>query len=412
MHVSVVRFMFSVSLVSVVLFSQVKHAYCDTIEHKQCTSCGWIILPRNSVEPSLGLIYVHMRKAGGTAVLNLLQKWLYSKQCIPSILKRNRLLHGFYEGNYKNKNSSAVETIARCPNVDFRHNEFHCLSVDSPIRQLPSLRERKHITFSIFTVFRDPIARLVSQAFYSGYGVGNQVRRSLIEACVPSDFSHTFKVSGCSTNESVAFPVICDCIADTTKQTISILRSNETIWFDWYSRQSFGDGAMSNYYIKRLTNGYVSLVSAKGNAYSPSECFKHPNSSCRGNLLSTLGGSRKCNRHLRDVERSLEDAKTLLRDHFEFLVLERFSEVSSARALSRILREPSLSVTKELLSTHSNTGWARKSSNENSNSVINPEDVMPGSFLDFLKRENAADIALYKYVNEIFDSRSNLQWDE
>jgi hypothetical protein len=317
------------------------------------------------------------------------------------------------------------------------HDEFRCMNENS-LKYIPSIGEdRKHYNVSFFTTLRHPIGRIVSQAFYGGVasdtvashiatvcndsfpGIGKHNYNSIFSAHSTCN-SYGKKSEG--TRKNTPMPkreeLKCKCVLENYEAGLKFLKTNETVWFDWFETSvGFADQYMENYYMKRLfvNNSIIPLPKKNCWIYPCAEEDKSGVEKLKSFIHTPL---RECNandygKHKGFIpEVALGHVKQLLLDKFDFLILERLRENQTMTALHRIFHRDVSSIA-DAIYQHDRRGVQHNTSDfgasdKGSGSV--PEidlnnigaDVMPPSVQKFLYKQNALDIELYNFAVELF----------
>jgi hypothetical protein len=171
------------------------------------------------------------------------------------------------------------------------------------------------------------------------------------------------------------------------------------------------DRAMTNYNIKRLVGSYETekpkTTSYQMRALQPAvDCLRHPDEICshKGDVLERLGCSTGCSKTLSNTTAALEIAKRVLNEQFDFILFERMHDEYSVQLLSRILQEPSPDVVRAALRIEKNVG-------PYNTTRTGKAQLLPPEFLEYIRKDNAADLELYEYAKELFAARArDEQW--
>lgn len=401
-------------LLSDIECSRVDHAAWEQpSRNHSCRSCSWLhnssqlsarhAVVNGSMPLSAGLVFVHLRKAGGTSVLHLLRQWLKRHGC-DNEDDYGRVwgwtkTFGVYEGVYRRAESQRRTPQTKiCPTVDVRHAEYACIHGRLALH-LPQRLERRFVPFSLFTVIRNPIDRLISQAFYTGEKSAHKyiVNRMHAECGAGHEMA-----CGDPRNKQ-----ICDCMRRAQELALANLKTNETFWFTWYHhKQGFRDRAMTNYYIKRLAGDYdteqfESLQNGISELQPALHCLMHPEEDCRHavELIDVLGCTTACAKSLNNTSEALEIAKRVLTEQFDFILFEKINDDFAVHVLSRVLQEPSPAFVREALKVEKNVGLYNITRTDKSH-------LLPAAFLEYIKRDNAADLQLYDYACAVYTERA------
>jgi hypothetical protein len=326
--------------------------------------CSWLspqTCGPSVTTPVLGLVFLHMRKSGGTHILHFLSEWLRSHGCFDGMVKKTDIegVENMNGGRISHRKFQTLEYAYReghstCPYIDIYHNEYRCLSGDV-VLGFPSaeqLRNNLHTNFKMLTVLRDPIERIGSQFLHTPECYG---RRHVLQTV--ERLCGTRKWLGhCRSDESRggARSELCKCIYNTTALAFENLKQNESVWFDWFlrSEQGFLEQHVDNYYVKRL--GSVPVIKDRPRYYNMIEnqkCMKQPsNCSMKPDvfMLQKMSSFHECigkpptEKRYTDQE-ALATSKELLKDHFYFLIMEYFQDMdSNKRILSALLNDESV----------------------------------------------------------------------
>jgi hypothetical protein len=275
---------------------------------KKCTSCYWLEPRATNVKPATGLIFFHLRKAGGSQFLDVIHQWLKLHDCIRGP-NRDDVHYTVVRGIEDGKFLLGPPHTIYCPYVSVNHQEFKCFDYNA-MAMLPKRNERSSSSrFHIFTILRDPIERIGSQAFYGEECVGTRVLEDTIyDVCVSGSDPWIPKneiksmIHHCKRKPQHNLSKHCQCAMNGLKKGLEILRTNETIWMDWLRKNDFnayGDGYKQNYYVERLVG--ASMYLAKNDNITRSEALKcFQRQACRhlrADLLGTLLPISRCNTH-------------------------------------------------------------------------------------------------------------------
>ena len=230
---------------------------------------------------SLGLTFLHTRKSGGTNFHAILAEMnhCYSQATTKTVIE------GIERGitNGRLYNLPAEESIG-CPHVRFKSIEGECWDINK-IKALPPRHHRNGVPLTLFTILRDPIERIGSQAFYSRNVVGIQtIVRNINQQCPeylnvrPEDLACLSKAQDafdsyetCKRLENelkLTLPYDkqkCGCIFAAHESAIVELKSNASLWMEWfeYSTSQFSwyhNFYKKNYYFWRLFGGSNDLT--------------------------------------------------------------------------------------------------------------------------------------------------------
>jgi hypothetical protein len=180
-----------------------------------------VIMKINSIystSMSVNFVFIHMRKAGGTSMIDNLDLWLKSLEC----LKPNQHFTVLGVRNGITYKQHSPETTL-CHNINIIHNEFRCVNAEHIIHTIAPRHERTS-NIKFFTTFRHPIARLISQAFYADCFASRRVKDFIAKKC------------GVRTENK-------DCKREASLLALESIRQDDEAWFNWTkSSQGFGDG--------------------------------------------------------------------------------------------------------------------------------------------------------------------------
>lgn len=248
--------------------------------------------------------------------------------------------------------------------------------------------------YAALTTLRDPIERIGSQAFYK-QGVGlNILQQEAKRLCGKMSVFYSCKTQPERDG--------CDCYRNVMNSTKAILKNNETLWFQWINQSTpgnfMGDFYSSNYYIKRIGRSKLSKMhrTVAKCLRQVSACDKVKSSSAA--IVKNFGHSALCGAEDVDVVEGLEVAKVLLRDHFEFILTERFVEKYTTDIISKVLHDPSF------LLNHHHLNVSKENFGHVS-AVASYTSFMPAAVLEFLHEDNKYDIMLYRYAVELYNER-------
>jgi len=160
-----------------------------------------------------------------------------------------------------------------CPHVSFKSIEGQCWDVNK-IKALPPRHHRNGVPLILFTILRDPIERIGSQAFYSRNVVGIQTIVRLINQQCPaylnmrppevSAYQDAFdSYESCKRLENQHKLIMpydkqkCDCIFAAHESAIVELKSNASLWMEWFAYSTsqyswYHNFYKKNYYVERL----------------------------------------------------------------------------------------------------------------------------------------------------------------
>jgi hypothetical protein len=98
------------------------------------------------------------------------------------------------------------------------------------------------------------------------------------------------------------------------------------------------------------------------------------------------------------TEDTLPLAKQLLRSHIDFIIMEKYSDYSTAGGIASVLGADQRDIAQALSSQHVGAGKFSSS--------ISYRDLMPPSVVKYLEAENAWDIEFYHYAVKVFEERA------
>lgn len=409
---------------------------------ESCISCNWI----NSSDvisteipsiqkPSLAVAFLHTRKSGGTNFHAIVAQWLSEINCIPkSFATPGKLERGIIDGKliYHIENS----TVA-CPNINFRSIESECWD---PIKMslLPAKGLRNNAPLSLFTIFRDPIDRIGSQAFYSQGVVGTQtIMKFIIKDCIEyikktmnngqTDFQNAFDgYEECKVKESLKsipneMKDTCNCMFSSYTMAIQELKTNEQLWYDWFNYSNRQSGwhhnfYKKNYYLERIVGGRNSLDNTFYNKtfHYALDCLN--NHGCKENtivdyklnVLEQLSSMYHCYRNEFPspiTRESLQVAKLLLQTHIDFIIMENYTERTTAGAIASLLNANKDDIVR--LTKMQYYGASKLSSTRSY------RNLMPPSIIKYLEIENELDLEFYRFAVLVFKERAeNGYWND
>ena len=392
-----------------------------------CVDCnGWVYdEPR-----SKGLVFLHMRKAGGTLFLRLLQEWFLSKNCLskPSgatkctidarngkICDQSTAFGGIHDRTYHTYKKERITIGESCKNIEFRHLEYSCLHGLS-VAGIPSIVNRTKNSFSLFTILRNPIERHASQFFFVGPGE-KYVTENIIKSCRRSN-------SSACRGQSVKTKKCATCTKAATEEAIAHLAKDERIWLNWMNdkaQHGFGERYMPNYYTHRLTAGATPSEHRRRDRSSALSCFSG-NDDCRSDsidVLSNVALAEYCNFKGINLDESLLLAKKIIAEQFDFLILELIAAEPEAttkvlsrvfdQAYSRLIGE-NKGEERKYLNRKPQPGLLRRGNNSINTATGNYyDDKMPRKVVEQLRVQNSKDIELYEYAVDLFHLRFNIK---
>ena len=370
-----------------------------------CSSWGWL---HNSSKPSAAVIFYHMRKVGGTAILNLVHRWLIHHKCIPHDESSHKIFLGSYEG-YRPMSTSSNSV---CRNFEFRHIERYCLQAQQLLKVFPQKLNRTSARLSFFTVLRDPIERIGSQAFYGPLHLAFgrfEIDKSIQEICYPSSMKDKY------------------CVKYATRLAEERISSNASLWFKWINEKNAStslDMYNKNYYVHRMAGGvdvrhYARLKSSTACLKNPSSC---PDGHFPMNLVTPQNGKESIHSLLCNITsrttcsrfrpQMLSDAaftefrllaQQALIAHFSFLILEDMGSEKSIRILKHVLNEPSADLMQTLIN-HGNSGLlVRARDKQDRLPKLSYRSLMPPEVVEFLVQDNKEDIEFYNFAKRLYN---------
>ena len=419
---------------------------------REVTETGWAAPWPTDVHNAVG--FVHLRKAGGTNWLAMLKAWMVGTGCIPLNAVPFVGSYGIQQGRLNERCKS------HCPDFNLAHIEWGCVDGEALLRVLPDhsnsmSSKRLGDRYALAAVIRDPIERVGSQAFY---GIGNfgpkLIRDSIRAACsTPERLVSSVAQAKTDCKHNMIPQNMCGCARETYDTMIRNISTNSALWFNYFKKEMYGDGYMSNYYIKRLNN-HIEPNPERISAFNASvECIKMDAAAAAGDVKEGSCGKsgldtmkdlflQKCTmnwspapdqtatptaaptqelkstrrkhrerervvmdtrRPRFDATRSLEVAKQLLDKHFRVFVLEldHSNPHHFIDALADVLRVPREAVAGPILHEHAKTNAGvlhSEDATRTEHAVYSYRTVMPADVQAFLERENAEDMALFEYV--------------
>jgi len=406
--------------------------------HANCQSCYWMdYYPNNRI--SLGLVFLHTRKSGGTNFHGILASWLnhcYSQDMTKTVIQG--IERGITNGRLYNL---PTEESIGCPHVRFKSIEGECWDIDK-IKALPPRHHRNGVPLTLFTILRDPIERIGSQAFYSRNVVGIQTIVRFINQQCPEYLNVRPKDLACLSKAQDAFDSYetckrmenehkltlpydkqkCGCIFAAHESAIVELKSNASLWMEWfaYSTSQFGwyhNFYKKNYYFWRLFGGSNDLTRPRVNQsfHYALRCLEEqggcddrdkPTHDFDAFLeLSALSGCAHTLQHPPIVDYDvLTTGKELLRTHIDFIIMEKYGEYSTAGAIASALKGNQTDIAR-LTRQHVGRGKFISTSSY--------RYLMPPSIVRYLEQENEWDMELYRHAVQVFQERSSAEgWDQ
>ena len=413
----------------------------DEFGGSSCNSCYWMHHDPNN-RTSLGLTFLHTRKSGGTNFHGIFASWLIEmNDCYPrnrSSIVMKGIERGITNGRLYNLQ---LDQLIGCPHVSFKSIEGQCWDINK-IKALPPRHHRKAVPLILFTIMRDPIERIGSQAFYSRNVVGIQtIVRFINQQCPeylnvrPNDLRCLSKAQDafdsyetCKRLESqqkLTLPYDkqkCECIFAAHESAIIELKSNASLWMDWFAYSTsqyswYHNFYKKNYYMERLFGGLSELTHPRMN-----QSFHH--------ALRCLEKEGDCNdrdKPTQDFDAFLElsaltncirtthrpsiinydmliAGKELLRTHIDFIIMEKYGEYATAGAIASALKGNQSDIAR-LTKQHIGRGTFISTSSY--------RQLIPPSIVRYLEQENAWDMELYHHAVQVFEERSFAEgWDQ
>ena len=372
-------------------------------------------------QPSLGLAFLKTRKSGSTNFDAILSRYLMKIRCWSHNQSFATVHMAIERGIVDGKLDFEFElnNRPRCPYINFVTFEGKCWDIDK-LQALPPRNKRHGSPLSLFTILREPIERIGSQAFYSREVVGCQtISRFIVGMCgrysvhgydsyrVTSDRAldsldackqMAVNLSNDSRNE-------CSCMFEAHRLAMVELKSNETLWLNWFEhshRQSswYHNHYKKNYYLERMFGG---IRGSNSTFTAALRCLEGEYAECTNvpNVLYELSAMMRCvkNKHPSPItEDTLPLAKQLLRSHIDFIIMEKYGEYSTAGAIASVLGADQHDIASISVGTHAGASKLASSSSY--------RDIMPPSVVKYLEAENAWDIEFYNYAVEVFEERA------
>jgi len=332
---------------------------------------------------SLDLAFVHMRKAGGTMIRELLGEWLKLQGC--SFQSSNSIgRFGIDRGHYIFDNGT-ISDDGFCPGVTIAVNEYGFVNAKNVLKVGAPIGNRKS-NLKVLTTIRNPIRRIISQAYYNGFGthtireISNKrcgtsndmiAFNMIVDKCNSEKISYKSSIStstSTSTSSSTSRTTIalspnCSCVIAAQLAGRQEVRNNKAGWLKYLDQVStgLGDQYMDNYYVKRLAgfrrrysyrkvNAEQSVTSKSllhdlwGATMKPGrdEDISDPEFSRAVGTTNFVSLFDVYNVNSRTFpsqasDEMLEDAKLLLSNHFDVLIMELFNEEVSLKILNEVL---------------------------------------------------------------------------
>ena len=381
--------------------------------NETCKSCSWI---HSSTKPSLGLAFLKTRKSGSTNFDAIVSDWLMEIQCSPfnyvHIIERG-IIDGMLDfGNFEGR--------VTCPFINFKTMESTCWDIEK-LNALPPRGRRNGVPLHLFTVLREPLQRIGSQAFYSRDVVGT---KTIVQFVVDRCFRHlNMKGSDvsimkttydlyvhCKEMKLAEGPSKCSCVFEAQRLAMVELKSNETLWFDWFEHSHrqvfyFTNLYKKNYYLERMFGGNSLLYNEYYNTtfHAALRCLYRgcDEGAANLNVLHELSAMTSCVNNIHPTkinDRILPMAKQLLRSHIDFIIMEKYGEYSTAGAIASVLGADQRDIAR--ISAVKHDGRSQLAS------ISSYRDIMPPSVVKYLEAENAWDIEFYHYAIEVFEERA------
>jgi len=381
--------------------------------NETCKSCSWI---HSATKPSLGLAFLKTRKSGSTNFDAIVSDWLMEIQCSPFNYD-HKIERGIIDGKLDFGN---FEGRVSCPFINFKTMESTCWDV-AKLKALPPRGRRNGVPLYLFTVLREPLQRIGSQAFYSRDVVGTKtIVQFVADRCLRhlnmkgSDVSIMQTAydsyEHCKEMKLAIGSSKCSCMIDAHRLAMVELKSNETLWFDWFEhsrRQAswYHNLYKKNYYLERMFGG-ESLIRKpffNNTFYAALGCLERgcDNRAAGINVLHELSAMSFCIKSQFPspiTEDTLPLAKQLLRSHIDFIIMEKYGEYSTAGAIASVLGADQRDIAR--ISTVKHAGSSKIAS------ISSYRDIMPPSVVKYLEAENAWDIEFYHYAVEVFEERA------
>jgi hypothetical protein len=366
-----------------------------------CSAAGII-----SVHNTIG--FVHMRKAGGSHFVDIVESWMKYLGCIGTDVYQTVGAYGIQSGRVSDK------TISLCPNISLAHIEYSCLDGEALLENLDAHSScRLNDNFTLVTVIRDPLERIGSQAFYgprNTFGL-REINREVDHLCSKGqkrvkrleDARHIIKTT--PKNEFTKF--LQQCSDQAVANALKRIKNNSSMWYEWFENDlGFGDAYMPNYYIRRLASKPTSKV-ALHSLVTSADCVRNITASPTGGIcvknsnylvMKELLGSCECRmsdpRWEFDPVHSLQVAKELLDKHFTVILLEYLDSHPDTylNQLSSVLKISPDEVAKVLAfhKARQNSGILQFGGSYT--------DLMPQEILEHLEKTNSFDIQLYSHL--------------
>jgi hypothetical protein len=275
----------------------------------------------------------------------------------------------------------------------------------------------------LFTILREPLQRIGSQAFYSRGVVGIQtIVQFIVHKChdyLSADNDRTRADDAFESYElckdlevqrALDDKVRCHCMFEAHRLAMVELKSNETLWFNWFEhsrRQAswYHNLYKKNYYLERMFGGESLIRNTFYNDtfYAALGCLDRgcDDRAAGINVLHELSAMSYCVKSQFPspiTEDTLPLAKQLLRSHIDFIIMEKYGEYSTAGAIASVLGADQRDIARISQGTHAGASKLASSSSY--------RDIMPPSVVKYLEAENAWDIEFYHYAVKVFDERA------
>ena len=341
---------------------------------------------------------------------------------------------GIVNGRLHNQ-ATALDDSIRCPRINFKSIEGQCWDINK-IKALPPRHHRNGVPLTLFTILRDPIERIGSQAFYSRNVVGIQtIVRYINQKCPeylnvkPQGLASLSKAQDafdsyetCKRLEiqrKLTKPYDqqkCGCLFAAHESAILELKSNASLWMEWFEYSTlqyswYHNFYKKNYYVERMFGGLSELVHPHRNEsfHHALQCLEggcddNDNPATDFDAFQELDALTDCVRTTQRpsiVDYSVVTAgKELLRTHIDFIITEKYGEYSTAGAIASALNGNRSDIVR-LTKLHVGKGTFVSSSTY--------RQLMPPSVVRYLEQENAWDMELYRYAVQVFEERATVE---
>jgi len=408
-------------------------------------ACSWLnpqFCGNDEAGPVSAIYFVHMRKSGGSSVAAMIKNWMIDQGCVNSTWAKGHahmINVGWIHGRPVPRKFTAADEVpsvsTTCPHFALIHNEIACVNgiellESTTSRALPPLSKVTAVPLTgtarppkltYFTTLRDPIERVGSQAFYQN-GVGtrtiNEIGQKICKGVVNG-------VGLCKQNPK---DKSCRCVERAKALAIARLKVEPQLWFKWFNSTDLRvwqwDFYARNYYIRRLMGITIGERERRKDVAGtclrdPSMCGQISPAKLGYNTLATLGHQMHCQTgrteplETVDWDAALQRVKDVLRDHFELVITERMSGDASQAVLQRVFGPDFLRAQTQASIMRANSqslisfkAFESKSGQTNAAESRSYTSFMPESVVAYLRKENAADIELYRYAVELFEARA------